>query len=328
MLTFKQFLTERISTASIGRTVQKLIYNLFPKELEKFYKENVKHMSWFHYEKDPDYKISEAERKEDKKRTREYFEKFLKNIYEEEGNKEMKKWNGRFNGFRVWFEIPERNQGKADGVWYGSVRNMFINPKYMDDLVEAINDYLYQGFMDSGYDRSINCQLSTRMEDPLHRINEIFVHELAHAYQTHQEHEGAQSTYRSYLLKDKKKFYAYLDGAMQYKGFYYASPQEIEAFAQETVHRALHHTNHEDLDYEVQYLEDLIKYFDSTVNDNDERYKSMKDTNNKILQKVRKRFLKKVYVELVSVYDKAKEELADERKKAEQRQKDLEAEYT
>jgi len=320
-LTFKQFLTEKISTSGLGRTITRKIWAELPKESEKFYEKTIKQFSFYVYKKDPDTNIAKDQREKDRELVSKWLEQYLRDIFETVGNEFFKNWEHRRNGVKVWFE---KIKDKHNGEWWRNTRNIFINRKFLDTLTNQFVEDFSQAFLDSGYDEQVRLDLPSGADSTLEQIIEIFVHEITHAHQDYRvKKDNVQTTY-SYLIKNKKKYYEMIDKEIgEHWEAYLANPKEIEAFAQELVHRMLKHSNLDEPEYEMLAIKDFLDDFEASVKWDSGYYEKFKGSDKRVFIKTRQRFLKKVYKELHQRYDDIKKEVEENRKKEEERQKRL-----
>lgn len=191
-----------------------------------------------------------------------------------------------------------------DGEYYSHHHVIKIHGNIIKQLGKSVYEHMQQSFMDNDFQivRNVFDGYEDFWEKPLHRISDIFVHELTHGEQFTRASEKLKSdsndTYRSYKV-DKAKFWELMAQELrtvERQEAYYSSPQEIDAFAQQFVYQQLQVLKGEDNENKALYIDDMLRYFDDYIKSS--RYAQFKDSGDPAVQKARRRFIKKVYQEL------------------------------
>jgi hypothetical protein len=134
--------------------------------------------------------------------------------------------------------------------------------------------------------------------EEIHTIRDMVdacVHELVHVVQNlNQKHRNGTTEYRSYLTRDQKKFEEVLDDIENHPEayLYYASPQEIAAFAHDLASLIIKKL-HKKEDVSSKTIQDTIQDFFGDI---------FKNVKHKKLQKVINRYYKLVYKEVMNYF--------------------------
>lgn len=143
----------------------------------------------------------------------------------------------------VFFKPIDPDNGEARG--YSVIINVkFINSivrtliKFMANIV-AREDEPFDSFFsvtsDDVEDRFDISQIPSSEE-----MTQVFVHELVHVVQHLKQSHRSETEYRSYLERDKNKFQSAMSKKLSDADhLYYASPQEVAAFAHDIVSNIL-----------------------------------------------------------------------------------------
>lgn len=150
----------------------------------------------------------------------------------------------------------------------------------------------------------IESELSYRVGDDLSKIVEVFIHELSHASQF-QKAKDSQN-YRSYLEKSKELFWEKINNKNIPKHerdmLYYASPEEIGAYAQGFVSNYINTILRDQTPYDqILLIDEFLKYELSLGNLH--KTTQYKEYYKNIHPKIFRRYLKKVYEGLASYKD-------------------------
>ena len=143
----------------------------------------------------------------------------------------------------VFFKPIDPNNGLADGY------TITINTKFVNNIVKTLvrfianiaareEDKLNTFFSVTGDD--IEDRFDISQIPALEEMTQVFVHELVHVVQHLKQSHRSTTEYRSYLTNDKKRFDdAIASSSDEDAHLYYASPQEIPAFAHDIVSNIL-----------------------------------------------------------------------------------------
>lgn len=190
-----------------------------------------------------------------------------------------------------------------DGEYSSENHLIKIHGNFIKQLGKIVYQYMEQSFIDNDFQivRNVFDGYEDFWERLLHKICDIFVHELTHGEQFGRAAEklryDANYTYSSYKV-DKKKFWELMSQELrtvERQEAYYSSPQEIDAFAQQFVYQQLQILKGETDENKVLYIDDMLKYFDDYIKSS--RYAQFKDSGDPAVQKARRRFIKKAYQE-------------------------------
>lgn len=205
---------------------------------------------------------------------------------------------------------------------YAQGSNMVINRAYLPEIIRTVMNrfsiYLYDNYeagdrtkgmsflfrMLKANDREILNVIMRDLDRSIDKIVSIVVHEAVHIIQHKQQaHRPLGKTeYRSYLDKKKGEFYSAAQKAVKsknkdrYYDLYYASPQEIAAFAHQM---ALDIIKANELD-KVERLqdiprveaEDIVSYINNRISNRFAQPRNPQEV------KVRRRYIKLVYQEV------------------------------
>lgn len=201
---------------------------------------------------------------------------------------------------------------KIKGNLYHSIIDSFSGDNSLDSLMkEVLYFYIKHNSQLFGYYRDLRTKMAGTV-----------VHELVHVEQHRRQFErGRQNTeYRSYVEPDKNKFYQAIkkfssptstdtesDQNISIK-LHRSSPQEITAISHDIVNKIV---SVYDLDkHSLEYLRDVRKNF--TANDLKyfvDEYIDHFDPKHRVENKIRQRYLKSVYRELMDVFDRLENKL-------------------
>jgi hypothetical protein len=294
-------LLEKISVTSLGTQVRQTILKDVGGKIMTFYKKNLKDFPFYVYKKDPD--AVGVSNEEGYKLCNAFIETYLVNYLTIETRKAMDTHRAKC----IFAEMKS-----ADGEYDHDVTTIRINQNYIPVLGKAIYNSFSNHWFDTGFEEQSSFEVGDYdFSGPITRVVEIWTHEITHGLQFIRSRMGIL-TYRSYFEKDKNKFYNILRGASNTKE-YLGSPEEIGAFASETVYGIMKDIDDEDLDYQIIAISDLIKYSSGAAGT---RYRRFMDSKDPKEQKVLRRFIKKVYMELDDRRDELLAKKKAEMKKA------------
>jgi hypothetical protein len=159
-----------------------------------------------------------------------------------------------------------------------------------------------------------------KLPDTIREISSVIVHELVHVVQHHSQRgrEGFDTEYRSYLDKKKGEFYNLASGSRssnedsRYDKLYYASPQEITAFAHQFalgILRSWDVDNAESVDQLPTMGADGVDHKEIVASINRNMVRKFNNPDNPQEMKVYKRYLKLIYQEVIRGLEAKKEEL-------------------
>lgn len=143
----------------------------------------------------------------------------------------------------VFFKPIDPNNGLASGY------AITINTKFINNIVKTLirlianiatksDDKLNTFFSVTGDD--VEDRFDISQIPSLEDMVQVFVHELVHVVQHLKQSHRDSTEYRSYLTRDKKRFDAAIASSSDEDAhLYYASPQEIPAFAHDIVSNIL-----------------------------------------------------------------------------------------
>lgn len=298
-------LLEKISVTSKATQLRQRIKKEFAEDVMKWYKQNLKKFPFYVYKDDPD---ATGVYPDDGiqmcfKFCHDWFTKFFK----QETCVEMDNWN---------FHFVFRDLGaKVEGSYNNDKGLISIHEKYMNDFCKSLYNSFSNFWFDTGFEEQRKIDMNDYdLSQIINRICEIWAHEVVHAHQGYRS--KIHDAYRSYVQKDKKKFWELIRNGV-HEVEYLASPEEIGAFAQEFVYDLLKDIEDEDTDYQMIIVSDTIKYISARGT----RYDSLVDNKDPVVQKVVKRFLKKVYEELDARRDEIIAKKKAELKKAKEQEK-------
>lgn len=213
---------------------------------------------------------------------------------------------------------------------YASGLDITLHSKIISSLVKEILDYCFEHALNSleGGESDLvpslfrvfkNIEARDIIEHSDYLIRKLVstvIHELVHVVQHSKQQHRPQTAYRSYLTRDKSKFYAAINRMHQgtsdiadYK-LYRGSPQEITAFAHEEALKIINDTdmnngNEEELAYIKKHLPSYMQGYTGNM---------FSDPTNEHEYKIFKRFNKIVYQEVSSYLDKLIATAAEQKK--------------
>jgi hypothetical protein len=162
--------------------------------------------------------------------------------------------------------------------------------------------------------------LTDKLPDTIKEISSVVVHELVHVVQHHsqRDREGFDTEYRSYLDRKKGEFYNLASGSRssdqdsRYDKLYYASPQEITAFAHQfalDILRSWDVDNAESVDQLPTMGADGVDHKEIVASIQRGIVRKFNNPDNPKELKVYKRYLKLIYQEVIRGIEAKKEEL-------------------
>lgn len=213
-----------------------------------------------------------------------------------------------------------------------------INQSFLKYISESVIDQLMESVMDnidypeekafkffeisekaSEGDNHWFRNLVYRLPDTFREISSVVVHELVHVVQHHSQRgrKSFDTEYRSYLDKKKGEFYNLAgsrssDEESRYDKLYYASPQEITAFAHQfalDILRAWDIDNAEEVEQLPSMGADGVDHKEIVTSIKRGIIRKLNNPDNPQELKVYKRYLKLIYQEVVRGIEAKKEEL-------------------
>ena len=213
---------------------------------------------------------------------------------------------------------------------YASGLDITLNSTIISKLAKEILDYCFEHALNSleGGEADLvpsllrvfkNIEARDIIEHSDYLIRKLVstvIHELVHVIQHSKQQHRPQTAYRSYLTRDKSKFYAAMNRMHQgthdtadYR-LYRGSPQEIAAFAHEEALKIINDTNMGDADEnELAYIKKHLPSYMQGYTGN-----MFSDPTNEHEYKIFKRFNKIVYQEVSSYLDKLIATAAEQKK--------------
>lgn len=300
-----ELIYEAISVTQVGFDVQEEIKNKLPLALSNWVERNIQRLSMAALAQDYNASINNEA---DTELIEEFLRFFLSNIL-------TRKCQAVTNSSRSTVSFDELPNNINGQEYNGSI---VINEKYLMKLSVAVQNVVYEYYVNNGY--TVVPIEWHNLADAVYPftapIARIFVHELTHVEQHARSYTKTATGYRSYLERDKRKFYDMIKKG-EHGAAYLTSPQEIAAFAQDHAYSML-----EIISDERTPLRDKIDILISVMKELSSRSSRYDDPalnkSDKIHAYSINRFLKRVYQELSKHLDQLKNQYYLEVDKAEQ----------
>ena len=305
-------ITEAMNVSSMGRKLRTYLNVELPKWILSNYRRDYKLMPFYQFKLNPN--IPNPNPQPGKELVKEWLEVWIKDKlvrFARESLIDAGIGDAAKNPFdhirAVKFIDYSKNNPKdhAGGKWHLYDAYISINENLLTKLVVEIYNSLEDHFIDVGFELPTNLTISDlRVEDIIGEIADILVHEVTHVHQDVRANYKASG--KSYLT-NQKKYKKIMQQALDTPGrhdIYLSSPDEIEAFSQDTAHKILRAMDleDEDVDYVIDSMEGAIKWLHSY----DTHYNKFSKSTNYKEYTIFKRFLKKVYLELTARLDDVK----------------------
>lgn len=286
----EQYLLEKISLGSVGRQLRNNIISQLPDEIFKQYKNEYDEIPFYQLKSNPSAR-STIDHKEGRMIVRMWIGMYIRRTLTQVAQQQTPS-----TMLTVKFE-----QIVALGDYNHPKQCINLNSKFLDSIVNAVYNKLYNSFVDSNFKIIKLSSSELGVDFYVTDMIETFVHELTHAQQFTRAGK-LKNIYRSYLIKSKQQFekvMAEVENSVHKNNAYLSSPEEIGAFAQDTAYRLCTPMLHTDANFQKEYVTHLMKQLSTSGTP----YFSLAQSNNPILQKSARRFLKKVYQELADTLE-------------------------
>lgn len=196
-----------------------------------------------------------------------------------------------------------KEEGRAEGY------NIQLKTTYLDHIVRVILSTIKKYLSENQETnkllllKNINGQKILDEYDfeniyPVKEMIDTTIHELVHVVQNLKQKHRSETEYRSYLTRDKEKFEEVIKDVKNHPEayLYYASPQEIAAFAHDIASMIISKLDGKEVTSKMIQNE-VNNFFDGIF----------KDVNHKKLDKVINRYYKLVYKEVTNYFSEKNE---------------------
>lgn len=200
---------------------------------------------------------------------------------------ELKKIIGALGGQGITFRFKKLDSGKAE--YDHDERLITFAPVTIGAFSKGIVQELGKG---TDPNRLLDKQA---VQDGFGRLVELLVHELVHGEQF--SRSKIQYPYRSYLMKNKDEFHAH----DQLDAPYYASPEEIGAYAQQQALVLIRNVSAASGSKQEKIA--AVTQLMQSLSTKDTDYDMFKQFPGKLGYQVRNRYIKKIYAELEAYRD-------------------------